>query len=85
MRANKRKTVTESGWQVGEASDFLGLTPDEQADIELRLQQAESLNAFRESPPRRSKMPQKQSTVLDPFRNMPDYELADVGMEFTDS
>ena len=30
-------------------------------------------------------MPQTQSNVLDPFRNRPDYELAHVEMDFTDS
>ena len=37
MHANKRKKVEENGWKVGNADDFLGLTPEESAYIEMKL------------------------------------------------
>ena len=47
MQTNKRKKLAEAGWQVGDTSDFLGLTPEEQAYIELRLKLADGLKARR--------------------------------------
>ena len=47
MRASKRKKLTDAGWEVGDAPDFLGLSPEEQAYIELRLKLANGLKARR--------------------------------------
>lgn len=47
MQTDKRKNLAEAGWKVGDAADFLGLTPEEQAYIELRLKLADALKARR--------------------------------------
>jgi DNA-binding XRE family transcriptional regulator len=47
MRASKRKKLTGAGWEVGDATDFLGLSPEEEAYIELRLKLADGLKARR--------------------------------------
>ena len=43
MRVTKRRKLTSRGWKLGDAADFLGLTPEEEALIELRLKLAEGL------------------------------------------
>ena len=47
MRADKRKNLGARGWKVGDAKDFLGLTDEEAAYIELRLKLAQGLRAKR--------------------------------------
>jgi len=47
MRANKRDKLTSKGWKVGSAAEFLGLSPEEEALIELRLSLAQGLRALR--------------------------------------
>ena len=47
MRANKREKLVARGWKVGTAGEFLGLTPEEEAYIELRLRLAEGLKTRR--------------------------------------
>lgn len=47
MRASKRKKLTDAGWQSGDSTDFLGLTPEEQAYVELRLKLADGLKTRR--------------------------------------
>ena len=47
MQTDKRKKLTDAGWKVGDASDFLGLTAEEQAYIELRLKLADAVKARR--------------------------------------
>jgi len=47
MRANKKKKLEAKGWRVGDASDFLDLTADEAAYIELKLELATGLRARR--------------------------------------
>jgi DNA-binding XRE family transcriptional regulator len=47
MRANKRDKLTSKGWKVGSAAEFLGLAPEEEALIELRLRLAQGLRARR--------------------------------------
>ena len=49
MRQSKRQKLESKGWKVGSAKDFLGLTNDEAAYIELRLKLAEGLKARRHS------------------------------------
>src|SRR5438093_1086483 len=47
MREEKRKRLEAKGWKVGTAKDFLGLSPEEEAFVEIRLRLAEGLNRFR--------------------------------------
>ena len=47
MQQSKRKRVTAKGWKVGDAKEFLGLSDEETAYIELRLKLAEGLKAAR--------------------------------------
>jgi DNA-binding XRE family transcriptional regulator len=37
MKLSKRKRLSDAGWQVGAAGEFLGLTPEEAAFVEIRL------------------------------------------------
>ena len=41
MRKSKRKKLADKGWAIGSAKDFLGLTKEEEACIELRLKLAQ--------------------------------------------
>lgn len=45
MRDDKKKRLAAKGWKVGTTKEFLRLTPEEDAFIELRLRLAE---AFRQ-------------------------------------
>ena len=47
MRASKRAKLASRGWKIGDAKEFLGLSPEEAALIELRLKLAEGLKARR--------------------------------------
>lgn len=47
MRAAKCTRLTGAGWKVGDARDFLGLSEEEEAYIELRLRLAEGVKARR--------------------------------------
>ena len=47
MRASKKKKLEAKGWKVGDADDFLNLSPEESAYIELKLKLAESLRTTR--------------------------------------
>lgn len=47
MRVAKRHRLRERGWGVGDAADFLGLTAEEQALVELRLRLANGLKLRR--------------------------------------
>ena len=47
MRAEKRKRLEAKGWKVGSVKDFLGLSDQEAAYIELRLKLARGLKARR--------------------------------------
>lgn len=48
MDREKRARLQEAGWQVGSAEEFLGLSADEEAYIELKLALARRLRASRE-------------------------------------
>ena len=37
LTAAKRKRLEAAGWVVGSAAEFLGLTPEEQAVVDMRL------------------------------------------------
>ena len=47
MRDDKRKRLEARGWKIGTTRDFLGLSPDEEAYVELRLRLAEGLKQRR--------------------------------------
>ena len=47
MLDRKRKRLEAKGWKIGTAKEFLGLTRDEEAYIDLRLKLAEGLKARR--------------------------------------
>ena len=47
MREAKRKRLTAKGWKIGTAADFLGLSPEEEAYVELKLRLADGLRKRR--------------------------------------
>ena len=47
MRDDKRKRLEAKGWKFGTAGDFLELSPEEEAYVELRLRLAEGLKRRR--------------------------------------
>ena len=47
MRASKRAKLTGRGWKVGDVKEFLDLSAEEAALIELRLKLAEGLKTRR--------------------------------------
>ena len=47
MRAARQKTLEAQGWAVGTADDFLGLTPEEAAMVEIKLRLSDALRARR--------------------------------------
>lgn len=48
MRPSKKKRLESKGWKVGTAAEFLRLTPEEVAYIELKLKLADSLRKRRQ-------------------------------------
>jgi DNA-binding XRE family transcriptional regulator len=48
MDTTKRKALEEAGWKIGSAQDFLGLSDEEAAFVELKLALSEDLKARRE-------------------------------------
>jgi hypothetical protein len=48
MRADKRRRLERAGWVVGNASDFLSLTVEEQRFVDLKLALADGLRRRRE-------------------------------------
>jgi hypothetical protein len=49
MRESQRKRPGSKGWKVGTAKEFLGLSDEEAAYVELRLRLAEGLKARRQA------------------------------------
>ena len=47
MRVSKKRKLETKGWRVGDADDFLDLSPEESAYIELKLKLADSLRRTR--------------------------------------
>jgi len=60
MRESKRTRLEKKGWKVGDAAEFLELSSEESAYIELKLKLAESLRNRR----RRRRMTQVQVARL---------------------
>ena len=48
MGRAKRKRLEANGWKVGSTTDFLGLTPEEESLIEIKLALARSLRERRQ-------------------------------------
>jgi ribosome-binding protein aMBF1 (putative translation factor) len=48
MNTTKRKRIETKGWKVGSASDFLNLTPDETAYVEMKLALSKRLREARQ-------------------------------------
>jgi DNA-binding XRE family transcriptional regulator len=48
MKASKRRLLEAAGWKIGSANDFLGLTPEESAFVELKLTLSASLKERRQ-------------------------------------
>lgn len=47
MKAAKRKKLESKGWKVGSAADFLGLSDEEAAYVELKLKLGNRLRKIR--------------------------------------
>lgn len=48
MRDAKRKRLESKGWKIGDAKDFLNLSPEESAFIKMKLELSERLRTHRE-------------------------------------
>jgi predicted transcriptional regulator len=48
MRRDKKKRLEAKGWRVGTVQEFLGLTDEEAAYVELRVRLADSLRRRRQ-------------------------------------
>jgi len=47
MKATKRSRLTAAGWKVGTVGEFLDLSPEEAAFVELKLALSQSLRHWR--------------------------------------
>jgi hypothetical protein len=56
MRESKRKRLAANGWKIGNAREFLGLSSEEEAYVELKLRLADGLRKRRVS----SRLTQKE-------------------------
>ena len=48
MKKTKKKRLESAGWKIGSAGDFLGLSPEEEAFVALKLALALSLKKRRQ-------------------------------------
>lgn len=48
MKTTRRARLERAGWRVGTAAEFLGLTPEEQQFVALKLALADGVRQFRE-------------------------------------
>ncbi|MCL5734449.1 MAG: helix-turn-helix domain-containing protein [Actinobacteria bacterium] len=48
MDEGRRRELEAAGWRAGDAADFLGLTPEEAAFVEVRLALARHLRELRQ-------------------------------------
>lgn len=60
MRDRKRKALEKRGWRVGDAEEFLDLTPEEAAFVELKIRLSECLRERR----KRSRLTQTELARL---------------------
>lgn len=49
MKSNKRKRLEEKGWKVGGVQEFLDLSVEEVAYIELKLSLSKNLQSYRKA------------------------------------
>jgi ribosome-binding protein aMBF1 (putative translation factor) len=56
MRSDKQRRLERAGWKIGSADEFLELSPEESAYIDLKLRLSDSLRQRR----RRQKLSQKE-------------------------
>ena len=49
MKRAKQKKLAGRGWRVGSAAEFLGLTPEEAAFVEIKLALSDALRAQRQT------------------------------------
>jgi ribosome-binding protein aMBF1 (putative translation factor) len=49
MREGKRKRLEAKGWRIGTPKDFLGMSNEEEAFVDLRLKLAEGLKTRRQA------------------------------------
>ncbi len=49
MRESQRKRLEGKGWKIGSTKEFLGLSDEEAAYVELRMRLAEGLKARRQA------------------------------------
>ncbi|MGB3563419.1 MAG: helix-turn-helix domain-containing protein [Thermoanaerobaculia bacterium] len=47
MRESKKKRLEKKGWRIGSAADFLELTPEESAYIEVKIRLSQALRELR--------------------------------------
>ena len=47
MQGSKQAKLAAAGWRLGSASEFLGLTPDEAAFVEMKVALAKHVRALR--------------------------------------
>jgi hypothetical protein len=62
MDKAKRKRLKAKGWRIGSTSDFLGLTPEEAALIEMKLALAHSLRRRRQKRMTQAQLAEKLSS-----------------------
>ena len=48
MKSSKKKRLESAGWKIGSVKDFLGLTPEEEAFIVVKLTLAHNLKKLRQ-------------------------------------
>jgi hypothetical protein len=49
MNKAKRQRLEAKGWKVGRVDEFLGLTPDEAAYVELKVALSKNVREYRRS------------------------------------
>ncbi len=49
MDPKKKERLEAHGWKVGSAEEFLGLTPEESAYIDLRIKLSDAVRRFRKA------------------------------------
>ena len=47
MHSTKRKRLEAKGWKIGNAKEFLGLSPEEEAYVAIKLKLSDSFRAHR--------------------------------------
>lgn len=51
MENAKRKAIEASGWKVGDAADFLGMSQEEREQLNARMEQAQAIRHQHEAMP----------------------------------